>query len=669
MLICPHCKKNMTEVLSRDHVLVDICSGCRGVWFDRGEINHFVNDKVALESFYKIGLHERVLSKEGCSRCHVGNNPEAAPKMLYSGKFPYLNFQMEYCDQCAGIFLGSAGVRIMTGGLSIAETKPPYPKVLPRFLAPAAMKMGGKLPPLPSIDLASGGVFLVLYGILFGILVFLDVTGRIPAHKVGPIMLGIVILQFMVAPWISDMSLRLLGSLEWIEFSSLAPGIQTFVKGVCQRNHLPIPRIGVIADSPPNAFTYGRGPSSARLVLTRGIFEHLDEKEICAVIGHEIGHIAQRDFVFMTLAQVVPVVIYQVYRILISASRSKNSANNSNNIIAAPAVLAYLAYLTSEYTLLYLSRVREFWADRFGAHQCKDPNVLMIALIKIAYGLSASASGDGNHRAMQSMGIADTRASTVMGLHAAQNKLGKPTFEDAKLSMQWDLWNPWASYYEVQSTHPFLAERINALAVQARSMGVAPAFAFDLTRPESYWNDFWKDMFFISLPVTLPILVVVSKLPVFLIFVAFGIGYAAKTYFSYPFTGFSPFTILSLLKKIKVSGVRGIPVTITGTVIGRGIPEFVYSRDLVIRDETGLIFLDYEQPASIFNLWFSVSRSKSYIGQTVTVKGWYRRDPMPNIEIHNIRCGLEEATSYVMVFKYAFAIAALVGGYFFAHRV
>lgn len=659
----------MREVLSRDHVLVDICTGCQGVWFDQGEINHFVKDKLALEAFYKIGMHDRVPSQEGCVRCHVGNNPEAPKKILYSGKFPYLNFAMKFCDQCKGILVQAPEVNIITGGISIAETKPPYPKVTPRFLAPAAVAMGARLPALPSLELASGGVFVVLYGVLFGVLVFLDMTGKIPQHRVGPIMLGVIVLQFILAPWISDFSLRLLGSLEWVDFSSLAPNIQTFIRDVCRKNKIPIPRIGVIADSPPNAFTYGRGPSSARLVVTRGVFEFLDENEVCAVIGHEIGHIAHGDFIFMTMAQVVPVILYQIYRILMSAARSRNTSKNSNGLLAAPAAVAFLAYVITEYTVLYLSRVREYWADRFGAAHCKDPNVLMTALIKIGYGLAGSSSPDtdGNHRAMQAFGIADTRANGVMGLYAAQNKLGQPTFEDSKLAMQWDLWNPWATYYEVQSTHPLTAKRINALAVQARSMGITPAFAFDLTQPESYWNDFWKDVFFVTLPITLPILMLLLKCP-YLTIMAFGVGYLMKTYFSYPFTGFSQFTVSSLLKKIKVSGVRGIPVTLTGTVIGRGIPGFVFSKDLVIQDETGLIFLDYEQPSSLFNLWFAVARSKNYIGQKVIVKGWYRRAPMPNVEIYYIRSGLDESTTWVVVFKYLFALSALVGGYLFANH-
>jgi hypothetical protein len=255
----------------------------------------------------------------------------------------------------------------------------------------------------------------------------------------------------------------------------------------------------------------------------------------------------------------------------------------------------------------------------------------------------------------------------VMGLYAAQNKLGKPTYEDSKLAMQWDLWNPWATYYEVQATHPLTAKRINALAVQARSMGIQPAFAFDLTRPESYWNEFWTDVFFLTLPITLPILTLLLRQP-HLAVIAFGVGYLGKTYFSYPFTGFSQFTVSSLLKRIKVSGVRGIPVTVTGTVIGRGIPGYVFSKDLVIQDDTGLIFLDYEQPAAIFNLWFAIARSKNYVGQKVTVSGWYRRAPMPNIEIYTIRSGLDESTSWTLVFKCFFGISALIAGYFFAYH-
>lgn len=47
--------------------------------------------------------------------------------------------------------------------------------------------------------------------------------------------------------------------------------------------------------------------------------------------------------------------------------------------------------------------------------------------------------------------------------------------------MQWDLWNPWARFYEIHSTHPLVARRLEALADHAAALGQEPVVVFDRT--------------------------------------------------------------------------------------------------------------------------------------------------------------------------------------------
>ena len=63
-----------------------------------------------------------------------------------------------------------------------------------------------------------------------------------------------------------------------------------------------------------------------------------------------------------------------------------------------------------------------------------------------------------------------------------------PDPEQIKGAMQWDLWNPWATYYEINSTHPLAAKRMLALSDQAAALGQTPAVVFDRAKPESYWR-------------------------------------------------------------------------------------------------------------------------------------------------------------------------------------
>ena len=81
----------------------------------------------------------------------------------------------------------------------------------------------------------------------------------------------------------------------------------------CRDAGLPLVKLGFVDDGNPNAFTFGRTPRDARMWVTRGLLERLDERELDAVITHEVGHVRHWDFAVMTVAAVVPMVLYLVF--------------------------------------------------------------------------------------------------------------------------------------------------------------------------------------------------------------------------------------------------------------------------------------------------------------------------------------------------------------------
>ena len=97
--------------------------------------------------------------------------------------------------------------------------------------------------------------------------------------------------------------------------------------------------------------------------------------------------------------------------------------------------------------------------------------------------------------------------------------------------------------------------------------------------------------------------------------------------------GYNETTVSDLLGEVKVSGVTSIPCTLEGTIIGRGNPGCIFNEDFVIKDNTGIMFLDYNQPIKIVNKIFALFKSKEYFDKTIKVKGWYRRSPVPYVEI------------------------------------
>ena len=156
--------------------------------------------------------------------------------------------------------------------------------------------------------------------------------------------------------------------------------VHQLIHQVADEYRFKAPRIGFIPDRNPTAFTYGLLRSNARIVVTQGIFEFLNEDEQRAVVGHELGHIVNRDFILMTMAGMLVQILYQVY---MAMSRAKNDKKGSAAMIGLAALICYYIGL---YLLLFLSRTREYLADGFSAGRV-EPKHLASALVKIAYGI------------------------------------------------------------------------------------------------------------------------------------------------------------------------------------------------------------------------------------------------------------------------------------------
>ena len=116
------------------------------------------------------------------------------------------------------------------------------------------------------------------------------------------------------------------------------------------------PWVGIIRDGAPQAFTYGHHPGNARVVISRGLMELLTDEEVEAVVAHELGHAHNWDMALMTLANLVPLLLYYLYRVGLQFSGGRN--NKGGGYTIAVAVGAYVLYVVSEYLFLWFSGTR-----------------------------------------------------------------------------------------------------------------------------------------------------------------------------------------------------------------------------------------------------------------------------------------------------------------------
>ena len=705
---CPVCSGHeLKSVYTRQGVEIDICTKCEGIWLDKSEIYYFVKDSNAVYE----ALCAAIKNRKATTRI----SPVSGEPMV---ELPMFNnsVMIDYCPKTGGIWLdkgeitkfpaNQAAIDVDKGffkkeveqasrqgaGQSSEQGADVYaqqPKPSRSVVAHAAGLLS-----LPNLTFSSTMVLVGMYSLLTLCLIFAVQFGGISPAFALIVGINIATVQFLLGPFLMDLSLKWIYTFEWVKPENLPDHLNDFISKISQENSIQYPRIGLIHDGGPNAFTYGHHPNNARIVLTTGLLELLNEKEVEAVVAHEVGHVVHWDMLVMTLAQLVPLVFYYIYRTLIRMkSRGRDRSAPARYAIA---IGAYILYIISEYIVLWFSRIREYYADRFAGQATGTPGDLASALVKIGYGLAgrepAEKKEKGSNRSsamkgLAPLGIFNAKHGSTLALASGVSsksmggEIDKDTLRDVA---KWDLWNPWASFYEIHSTHPLIAKRIRMLSNLSVVMGKEPYVEFDERKPESYWDEFFVDLLIQSLPgiaflgwAALNVFNFVTNgvatgawtsTAVFtgpnfgLLVLLIGVGYLIRTVFAYPDNQFAPMNIKALLKKIKVSAIRPVPCKIKGTIIGRGVPGLIWSEDFILQDETGIIFIDYAQPLGIINFLFGLLRAKQYHNQEAEVVGWYRRAPVPYIEIKQIKTAGTSSACYVYTAKLIWSIMLVVGG-------
>lgn len=539
-----------------------------------------------------------------------------------------------------------------------------------------------KTPKLPNLWLRSIVTFFSLYALL-GLLVISAVEILKVSYMAGlTLYVGLAGLQFIVSPWIIDVTLRWLYKAKWVAQSDLPEHIQLFVQQVCESKGIPFPKFCIIDDQTPQAFTYGRTPRSARLVYSKGLESLLSEDELEAVIAHEMGHICHWDMALMTVMQIVPMISYAIYKALTKTKKRKSSSSKRKDYSFIIAVFAYVVYIASQYVVLWFSRTREYHADRFSALITNSPISLYHALIKIAYGYThASANGQTN-KAINAMNIFD--ASHAMSVDDKEKDDDQfqaliHSADNIGAMMQWDLYNPWATWQEFHSTHPLIAKRLKHLSDLAVSLEQGPLLTVPSKPEHGYGFKLLMDVFMIYIPW---FALVAAGMFGILYLEDINLGLAhnemltligicttlasvlfyARTNFIYPKTQFDDYSIQDLLKTFDVSHIRPIPCRIEGKVIGKADAGYVFSEHLTLKDDKGIMSLIYCQPLWIMQKIFAVFKANKFVGENVVITGWYHRANRPYLKVNTIESAELNSKSYVPFVCKLFYASLLIAG-------
>ncbi|KAF5032287.1 Protease HtpX [anaerobic digester metagenome] len=215
-----------------------------------------------------------------------------------------------------------------------------------------------------------------------------------------------------------------------------SPRLYRIVRNIAAMNGMPMPKVGIIPTSNPNAFATGRNPKNAVVCATEGILRILDDDELSGVMAHEMAHVRNRDILVMSVASTIAGAISFAARFAFYGALFNDRRNEGGMIIAL--VVAITAPIAAMLVQLAISRNREYKADYEGAKLIGRPMHLA--------------------RALEKLESANKRDPIRFGNPASSNMFIVNPFRGGGLAAMF-------------MTHPPMAERINRLKKQASEMG------------------------------------------------------------------------------------------------------------------------------------------------------------------------------------------------------
>jgi len=149
---------------------------------------------------------------------------------------------------------------------------------------------------------------------------------------------------------------------------------------------IPMPKVYLIEDQAPNAFATGRNPQHAIVAATTGLLDIMDDRELTAVMAHEMGHVQNYDIrvtmIAFGLVSAIGILSDIVIRMLFFGGDRRD--NNVNPVvIVVGLVVVILAPIIAAIVQMAISRQREYLADATGAMTTRDSSGMASALGKL----------------------------------------------------------------------------------------------------------------------------------------------------------------------------------------------------------------------------------------------------------------------------------------------
>ena len=221
---------------------------------------------------------------------------------------------------------------------------------------------------------------MFMLGILYGVFALFLMAVNFPIILIGVIVALLVGVQY----FLSDRMIMWSTGAKQVDRSQ-EPELFAMVERVAMKAGMPMPKVAVINSMVPNAFATGRNPKNALVAVTAGIRQRLSDRELEAVMAHEIAHVRNRDMRVLAVANfLVTITSFLMTMLFWNMLFGGFGRRQQSGGIMLVYLVTILVYFLGQLLVLALTRYREYGADHSGAEISGDPGALANALEKIS---------------------------------------------------------------------------------------------------------------------------------------------------------------------------------------------------------------------------------------------------------------------------------------------
>lgn len=321
-----------------------------------------------------------------------------------------------------------------------------------------AGRLSGKFSLYTSMAILLATILVVFSLTLVGIVYAIQTARGVPLDLTDPYVIQGLVVPIIAFVVIANVIIYLISPYMINIFYGARhdPSLQEVVNRVAQKLGFSRAPKAVVVRGPPNAFAYGSVLAGRYVAVTEDMIRLTDEKELEAVIGHELGHHRHRDNAIMLFLGILPSVIYylgiSLIRLGFWGSYSGNERRNgSGGLIALLAgIAAVMVSFLLQVLVMAFSRLREYYADLEGARAAGRTSMQSaLAKLHIHYSRYEGAREE----------VSGSKIKALF-IYALTEAVAQPFYKVTRSDIERIMRSGYSQFEEIFSSHPPIPKRL-----------------------------------------------------------------------------------------------------------------------------------------------------------------------------------------------------------------